>query len=77
MSRVIIFTSNSTMKGFISQFSETELNLIKKEYDTFVIGPVIKKAAIAEGFRVVSMAHPHNMSGLIKAVINYYSKGEA
>lgn len=75
--RAIVFTSNSTMKGFVEQFSATQLNEIKQRYDTFVIGPVIRQAALNEGFRVVAMAQPHNMAGMINTVLNYYSTMEA
>ncbi len=76
LKRAILFTSNSTLKGFSKQFSEQELNHIKREYDTFVIGPVIRKAALTAGFNIVAMAQPHTMQGLIEAVIHHYSKVE-
>ena len=70
--RILTFTSDSTMNGLIEQLSDGELEWLKKLCPVVVIGPAIKRAAQREGFKVLAMAQPHTIQGLIQTLTQYF-----
>ncbi len=66
--RALLFTSNSTIMHLIEQMSEPYLNLIRERCYVYVIGPVVKRAALRYGFKVRGVALPHTIEGLISCV---------
>ena len=70
--RILTFTSDSTMNSLIDQLSEPQLEWLKKLCKVFVIGPVTKRAAQREGFKVSGVAQPHTIDGLIQTIIHYF-----
>lgn len=67
--RAIIFTSDSTVSRLLEQLDDREQRLLKQHCDAWVIGPVVKKAAEREGFRVRGMASPHTIEALIDHLV--------
>ena len=71
--RVILFTSDSTVSRLLEQLDENEQNTLRRSYEAWVIGPVVRAAAERAGFRVRGVAHPHTIDGLVKGLVNDFA----
>ena len=63
----IVFTSSSTVEGFV------RLAGVPTQPDAVCIGPVTAHAARRAGFRVRTVADPHSVDGIVRALENLYS----
>ena len=67
----VTFTSASTVRGFVAAAGSAPSDpaLIRSRWPRAVcIGPVTSREARAAGFRVLAVADPHTMEGLVAAV---------
>lgn len=75
--RALLFTSDSTLNRLLEQLTPPEIECLKRICKVFVIGPVIKRSALREGFKVSIVAEPHTIKALIESVINFFQQEEA
>jgi uroporphyrinogen III methyltransferase / synthase len=75
--RALLFTSDSTLNRLVEQLTPPEVECLKRICKVFVIGPVIKRSALREGFKVSVVAEPHTIKALIESVITFFQQEEA
>lgn len=71
---IIVFTSASTVKGFMNLVGKNIENL--KKVAVACIGPVTAAAARERGLRVDVVAEEHTAEGLVKALREYVTNGK-
>jgi uroporphyrinogen III methyltransferase / synthase len=64
---VVVFTSSSTVEGFVRMVGE------RQGADAVAIGPVTAEAARRAGLRVGAVADPHTVDGIVRALENLFS----
>ena len=65
--QAVVFTSSSTVESFLRMVGE------RREPDAVAIGPVTAATARRAGFRVVAVADPHTVDGIVQALENLLS----
>jgi len=69
----VLFTSPSTVKGFLESFGSSERRVLRDAAGFFSIGPVTTRAIHDAGFDVACEASPHTIEGIAEALAKYYS----
>lgn len=70
---MVTFTSSSTVSNFVSMFSESELNEIKKRIKVASIGPITSDTAKEFGFKIDVEPSEHTIDELVKSIVEFYS----
>lgn len=69
---LLSFASSSTVKNFVELVESTPYWKAIQKIPAVVIGPVTKEPATQRGLKVVAMAQPHTVPGLIKVIGNHF-----
>jgi len=72
---MVTFTSSSTVKHFIDLLSPVNLGKFCKAVAVACIGPITKGTAESNKIRVDVLAKEYTVSGLIEAIVEYFSNG--
>jgi len=70
----ILFTSASTVKGLSHNLTDDEIQKITSDANIFSLGPMVSRALKERGFEYVAEATPHDLTGLVKSLLDYYGK---
>ena len=71
--RVILFTSDSTVTRLLEQLDKEEQSSLRRNYEAWVIGPIVRVAAERAGFRVRGIAQPHTIDGLVEGLVSDFA----
>ncbi|MCX8012558.1 MAG: uroporphyrinogen-III synthase [Desulfobacterota bacterium] len=69
---IITFTSSSTVKNFVSFFTEDEITQILQGVVVASIGPITAQAAFQLGIKSDIIAEKYTIPGLVKAIVKYF-----
>ncbi|MCH6546419.1 MAG: uroporphyrinogen-III synthase [Deltaproteobacteria bacterium] len=72
---MVTFTSSSTVKHFVDLLSPVDLGKFCNAVAVACIGPITKGTAESNRIRVDVLAKEYTVSGLIEAIVEYFSNG--
>ena len=72
---MVTFTSSSTVKYFVDLLSPADLRKFCNAVAVACIGPITKGTAESNRIRVDVLAQEYTVSGLIEAIVEYFSNG--
>ena len=72
---MVTFTSSSTVRYFVDLLSPVDLKKFCKSVAVACIGPITKGTAESNRIRVDVLAKEYTVSGLIEAIVEYFSNG--
>jgi len=72
---MVTFTSSSTVKYFVDLLSPVDLRKFCNSVAVACIGPITKGTAESNRIRVDVLAQEYTVSGLIEAIVEYFSNG--
>lgn len=72
---MVTFTSSSTVRYFVDLLSPVDLKKFCKSVAVACIGPITKGTAESNKVRVDVLAKEYTVSGLIEAIVEYFSNG--
>ncbi len=72
---MVTFTSSSTVKHFVNLLSPVDLRKFCNAVAVACIGPITKGTAESNKVRVDVLAKEYTVSGLIEAIVKYFSNG--
>jgi len=72
---MVTFTSSSTVKYFVDLLSPVDLRKFCNAVAVACIGPITKGTAESNRIRVDVLAKEYTVSGLIEAIVEYFSNG--
>ncbi|MDH5543033.1 MAG: uroporphyrinogen-III C-methyltransferase [Nitrospinota bacterium] len=70
---MVTFTSSSTVSNFVSMFSDTEIEEIRKKLRVASIGPITTTTAKKFGFKIDVEPAEYTMDALTKKIVEFYS----
>lgn len=71
---MVTFTSSSTVKNFVSLFSDSGMRESMKNISTACIGPITAQTAADLGITPDVSARTYTIDGLVEAVLNFYKQ---
>jgi uroporphyrinogen III methyltransferase/synthase len=71
--QVVIFSSPSTIKNFVSLFGSEIISILSKNTSVATIGPVTKKSAEDLGIQVRITPQRYTINDMIEAILHYFS----
>jgi uroporphyrinogen III methyltransferase/synthase len=72
---MVTFTSSSTVKNFVALFGAKDVRELLSATPVACIGPITQATAEELGVRVDVIAEEYTISGLTRAVVEYFKKG--